>query len=432
MPLKIAIIGAGPAGCALARLLHVKNPSILTTIFESESALNFRSQGGTLDLHVPSGQACLRAAGLWDEFQKHARYDGEAMQIADKNYLCYISLAGSTKPGSAASTGRPEIDRPILREMLYRSLPEGCVRWRKKLTHVQRSDAGELSLHFTDGSAAHGYDLIVGADGAFSKTRSLVSDVQPFYSGIAGHAMAIPDAATRQPALYDAVKRGSLFSYSDGRGIFAQYMGDGSLSIGTWSALPADWQASSGCDVHDPQAVKAACRKQYADWSPTLLAFTQEADDASIYPRDLFMLPIGHSWTHVPGVTLIGDAAHVMTPFAGEGVNLAFSDCIDLSEAILSAAAQVSPDADTTSQATAGTPLDVNVAAFERAMFVRATQFQQLTFDMMTAMFFTPGAPRRGIEKYILRAAEGEMGVILTRLLTPIVYAWFFVFRLIW
>jgi len=178
--------------------------------------------------------------------------------------------------------------------------------------------------------------------------------------------------------------------------------------------------------------VKEACRTRYADWNPTLRAFTQEADDDSIYPRDLFMLPIGHSWKHVPGITLVGDASHVMTPFAGEGVNLAFSDVIDLSKAILSAAAEMPSDATTTSQATAGSPLDDKIRAFETAMFARATEFQQQTYDMMSAMFLIPGAPRQGIEKYILRATEGELGTTLSWLLTPLVYAYFFVFKLIW
>ncbi|KAK5151394.1 hypothetical protein LTS14_009237 [Recurvomyces mirabilis] len=420
--MKIAIIGAGPAGCMLARLLHQRNPSITTTIFESESSINFRSQGGTLDLHIKTGQLAMRQAGLWDEFQKHVRYDGEAMKIADKNLLCYIKV-GAGKPNSAASSGRPEIDRPVLREMLYRSLPEGAVKWKKKLGEVKREGA-DLTLCFADGTVERGFDLIVGADGAWSKVRNLISDAKPFYSGIAGHAMHINDAATRTPTLYEAVNRGSLFSFSDGKGIFAQYMGDGSLSIATWSVRDQDWQ--NAYDVHDTASTKAVYKEEYADWHPTLQRFLQEADD-EVAPRNLFMLPIGHSWRHVPGVTLIGDAAHLMTPFAGEGVNLAFADSLQLADAIVAAATSAIAVADQKGE------LDIQVTKFEQEMFKRSTETQRMTWEMLKAMFLTPGAPRLGIERYIIQATKGEMGWwVATFILTPVVYAWFFVFKLLY
>ncbi|KAK3722522.1 hypothetical protein LTR37_002514 [Vermiconidia calcicola] len=415
MILKIAIIGAGPSGCMLARLLQHSKQDISVTVFEGEASIDFRSQGGTLDLHVKTGQAALKAGALFDEFEKHCRYDGEAIKLCDKKLLCYIK-SGASKTGSR--TGRPEIDRPILRELLYNSLQSDTVKWSHKLVRVD----DDLTLHFANGNTESGFDLIVGADGAWSKVRPLVSDINPFYSGIAGHAFTMPDAAKTHPDLYELVNRGSLFSFSDLKMIGAQYMGDGSLSIGTWSLRPENWQKDCGYDVRDPTAIKAACREDYAGWNPQLVAFTQRAED-DIEPRDLYMLPIGHKWVHVRGVTLIGDAAHLMTPFAGEGVNLAFQDSLELSEAIVSAASASSPQ----------TALDSNVAAFESDMFERATETQQLTYDMMSAMLLTPGAPRNGIEKYVVRAIEGEVGYWATHiLLKPLVYAWYAIFKLLW
>ena len=318
------------------------------------------------------------------------------------------------------TTGRPEIDRPKLRQLLYESLQAGTVKWNSKLVHVDDN----LDLHFASGAVQNDFDLIVGADGGWSKVRPLLSDVKPFYSGIAGHAFSIPDAKTTQPELYDLVNRGSLFSSSDGKSIVAQHMGDGSLYIGTWSVRPENWQKECGYDVRNPAEVKEACRKDYADWDPRLVAFTQEADD-HVAPRDLYMLPIGHKWAHKRGVTLIGDAAHLMTPFAGEGVNLAFEDSLKLSQAIVSAAKQ---------QQQSIQALDKNAADFEQDMFKRATPTQQMTYDLMQGSFMVPGYPRNGIEMYILRLVEGQSGPTwLTSLLVkPLVYAWFFVFKLIW
>ncbi|WPH02427.1 Hypothetical protein R9X50_00529100 [Acrodontium crateriforme] len=421
MSLKIAIIGAGPAGCMLARLLihNSTNPSqqLNITIFEGEATPNFRSQGGTLDLHEKTGLLAVRQAGLWDDFRKLARYDGEAMKIADKNFLCYLNMSGASD--AKATGGRPEIDRPQLRELLYRSMPENIVRWGHKLVQVDE----DQTLHFANGYSEGGFDLIVGADGAWSRVRPVVSDEKPFYSGVAGHAFSIPNAAENHAELYRLVNRGSIFSFSDGKSIMAQQMSDGSISIGTWSVRPHDWRTTCGIDVHNGQAVKEMAKREFKDWDERLVRFTQVADDTSISPRDLYMLPIGHAWKHHRGITLIGDAAHLMTPFAGEGVNLALKDSLALSEAILSAF---------TSTAGPSKPkLDEAVAAFEAEMFVQSTKTQQLTFDMMNHMYFTPNAPRVNIATYVSRAIDDEFGVWMW-LVRPLVYSYFFLFKLIW
>ena len=74
---NIAIIGAGPAGCTLARLLQVSDARVKVTIFESDGSLDARSQGGTLDLHTDTGIEALKRANLYNEFLEHARFDGD-------------------------------------------------------------------------------------------------------------------------------------------------------------------------------------------------------------------------------------------------------------------------------------------------------------------------------------------------------------------
>ena len=95
MGFKIAIVGAGPAGCMLARLLTHRTSEIDVIVFEGEDNLDLRSQGGTLDLHVKTGQRALKEAGLYEKFLEYARFDGEAMALTDKNLLYYIKTNGN-------------------------------------------------------------------------------------------------------------------------------------------------------------------------------------------------------------------------------------------------------------------------------------------------------------------------------------------------
>jgi 2-polyprenyl-6-methoxyphenol hydroxylase-like FAD-dependent oxidoreductase len=466
MGLKIAIVGAGPAGCLLARLLKHRadnDTDIDITIFESEKSIDYRSQGGTLDLRAKTGQRALKEAGLYDEFLKHARFDGEALSIADKDFVRYLTVKGNQNANSVTS-GRPEIDRPVLRRILYESLPEGTVCWNHKLDHIEEPG----TLHFTNQPPRSGFDLIVGADGAWSKVRNHLSATKPYYSGISGHAFSIPNAAQSTPDLFAQTNRGSLFAWSDNKSIMAQCMGDGSLSIYTWSRRPDTWKKDCGYDVHDAKAVKEACLRDYADWDPRLVAYTQRAEE-DVVPRDLYMLPVGFEWEHVRGVTLVGDAAHLMvslipsssslrfailhfvspscpltslgcsndeksrrttntppskqTPFAGEGVNLAFEDSMELADAILTKKTQPpSPQ-----------ELDSSIRSFESDIFVRAKKTSRLTSDLKDLMFVDGKAPRKNIESYLLRLVGNDNGWVATMgVLAPLVYAYFFVFRLVW
>ncbi|KAL9116891.1 MAG: hypothetical protein Q9187_006579 [Circinaria calcarea] len=408
---KIAIIGAGPAGCTLARLLIHSDISV--TIFESESSLDFRTQGGTLDLHDNTGLAVLKKAGLYDEFLKYARFDGEALTIADKNFKKYISMKGTT---SETSRGRPEIDREQLRRILVQSLPDDMIRWNHRLRKVN----DDLSLQFDHG-LEKGFDLIVGADGAWSKVRPLVSKEQPYYSGIGGMWGFVSNVQERYPELYDLVNRGSVFAFSDSKSITAQQKGDGSLYVTAMSVRDGSWNQNRENNVHDAKAEKAAITKEFRDWAPQLLKLIPAVDEDTMVSRSLYMLPVGNRWENRPGVTLIGDAAHLMTPYAGEGVNLAMVDAMKLAFAIIEAEKAGGRDA-----------LTEKVEAFEKDMFQRAVKVQTTTKCMMEDMYFTKGAPRTSIESYLIHALADENNAFVLFFLRVLVYGYFWFFKLLY
>ncbi|KAI8715728.1 hypothetical protein NCS52_01081100 [Fusarium sp. LHS14.1] len=405
---KVAIIGAGPAGCMLARLLHLGG--IIVTVFEGEEHPNFRSQGGTLDLHTATGLAALKEAKLFDEFLKHARYDGQYLAIVDKN-LKYLLVKNADGPYNKIQE-RPEIDRSKLRKLLSHSLPEGVIKWGHRLKKVEGR-----TLVF-EHTTLDGFDVIVGADGAWSKVRKEIDpDLVPEYSGIGLQELEVTDVENRAPNLYKLVNRGGVFAGWEGKRMSIQQMGDGSLSVYCSHVIKeADWMKPGKCE-YDAGNIKevapALLNGLYKDWDPRLKQAIAMADGRCT-PRSLFMLPVGKKWTHKPGLTLIGDAAHLMTPYAGEGVNQALDDASLLAKAIIGAA-------DKDDEA-----LDTAIHDFEETMFARVGPVQKLTAELMQDWMMTPGAPQSVMAVSMSRHVRHQLPWVLQPLGVVAVHSYYF------
>ena len=109
--LSVAIVGAGPGGLTLARILQ--RNGINPIVFEREVTVNERSQGGTLDLHHESGLKAMKDAGLMGEFKAHARFDGDAARIQDKTGKVYLEHSSENIESEDDPRARPEIDRYV-------------------------------------------------------------------------------------------------------------------------------------------------------------------------------------------------------------------------------------------------------------------------------------------------------------------------------
>ncbi|MCX4905421.1 NAD(P)/FAD-dependent oxidoreductase [Streptomyces sp. NBC_00878] len=323
----ITIIGAGLGGLTLARVLHVNG--IEAAVFDLEAGRHARTQGGMLDIHTENGQVALRAAGLYDDFLALVHRGGEATRVLDKHATVHWDEGGEDEAGHGGDE-RPEVDRGQLRRLLLDSLPEGTIRWNRQATGARPLGDGRHEVTFTDGSRIT-TDLLIGADGAWSRTRTLVSDAWPAYTGISFVETTLDEADTRHPAEAALVGDGMLFALDDGKGFLAHRKTDGSLHIYTALRAAEDWLDT--IDFADADVAKAAVLAEFDGWADSLKALVAHADGALV-PRKVNALPVDHRWSRAPGVTLLGDAAHVMSPFAGEGANLAMLDGAQLGQAI--------------------------------------------------------------------------------------------------
>lgn len=279
--------------------------------------------------------------------------------------------------------GRPEIDRGRLRDLLHGSLPEGTVRWGAKVTGARPLGDGRHEVTLADGGS-FATDLLVGADGAWSRIRPLLSAAQPADTGVSFVEVDLFDADVRHPVSAEVVGGGMLFALGAGRGFLAHRESDGSLHV--YAALEAAEEWLDGIDVTDTEAAKAAVLTHSADCEKSLRALVADADGAPV-PRRIHALPTGHRWDRVPGVTLLGDAAHLMSPFAGEGANLALLDGAELGLAI------------------AAHPGDVEavLAAYEERMFPRS-EWSAAPSALSGAMLLRVDAPQGLVDQF---AAHG-------------------------
>ncbi|MFG3114202.1 FAD-dependent oxidoreductase [Streptomyces sp. NPDC048197] len=345
MTTDITIIGAGLGGLTLARVLHVHG--IPATVYEAEPSPTARSQGGMLDIHDYNGQLALEAAHLMDEFRGLILEGRQAMRVLDPDGTVLFDKADD------GTGGRPEVQRGELRQILLDSLPAGSVRWGHKVSGTRSLGEGRHEVRFADGSTVV-TGLLIGADGAWSRVRPLLSTATPEYTGKSVVETYLFNAETRHPACAKAVGGGSMIVPTPGREIFAHREKDDTLHVYVGLTEPQDWFAA--IDFTDAAVATARIAQEFNGWAPELTALITDADIAPVL-RPLYALPTGHRWGRVPGVTLLGDAAHLSAP-NGEGANLAMLDGAELGKAIVA-----HPD-----------DIETALAEYEQAMFPRSAE----------------------------------------------------------
>ncbi|CAJ0548583.1 Ff.00g021960.m01.CDS01 [Fusarium sp. VM40] len=408
----IAIIGGGPCGLTLARLLETAGINYVVFERDASPTSTLRSQGGTLDIHNKTGQEALRRAGLHGQFKSLARCDATTMTLMD------------SQGGSRASFGddngeeRPEIDRQQLRQILLDSIPAERIRWGKTINSVDRKEdehrggAYAWTLNFRDGSTESGFRLIVGADGAWSKIRPLITDAKPVYSGKAFLEGRISPSNPQYQSAQQMAGKGTAMIMSAKSTLAVQQMSDASYRV-YMGVLAPEGLTQPGGDA-DPKDMDKARKTMlgpggfYADWANDFRDLI-EASEEPWRPWPLYRLDndvfspetrfnggkeeqsVHCGWKRTPGIVLLGDAAHLATP-NGEGVNQAMYDSLVLFDQIISEAG--APQGGSYDWEADAAALERAIVAYETEMRPRAYEHIQSSIDMETIMYADDGAQK--------------------------------------
>lgn len=323
---EIAIIGGGPGGLTLARLLQ--QDACRVKVYERDQSRDTRIQGANLDLHEASGLAALKKAGLLDAFYANYLPGAGKLRVMDHKGIIYMD---DHKEGPL-SEHRPEIDRGPLRRILLDSLKPGTVVWDRHFVSMEKENEG-WQIRFRNGKNVYA-DLVIAADGANSRVRTYLTDIKPVYSGITIVEGTICEAGVYVPNISSLLKGGKIFALGNGQSIILSTKGDGSITFYTGEKVAENWVQESGIDFGNPEAVKRWFDTEFAGWS-VIYQELFATGSMHIVPRPQYYYEAGQEWVSQSNLTLLGDVAHRMPPYAGEGVNMAMLDALELSKALL-------------------------------------------------------------------------------------------------
>ncbi|RFZ81830.1 FAD-dependent monooxygenase [Mucilaginibacter terrenus] len=363
---QVAIIGGGPGGLTLARLLQQKGVNV--KVYERDADQYYRQQGATLDLHYDSGLKALRAAGLMGEFKNAYRPGAERVTITDNNAkVRYTERDAEPVSNLDDVYARPEIDRGPLRDMLIASLQADTVVWNSKFLELKESGIG-WTLVFDNGTIAYA-DLVIAADGANSRVRKYVTDIARVYSGLTIVEGNVYNAATNAPRLWELTNGGKVFAHWNSKTIVLSAKGEGSLSFYTITKEPESWIKSPGINFNQKDEVFGWFKQRFNNWSNDWHEIFA-GDESYFVHRPQYYCPANQSWQPLANLTLLGDAAH-QTPPSGDGVNQAMLDAVDLYESLCTEGHATVPEA---------------IAFYESKMLARASVVTKEAMQLVNAM----------------------------------------------
>ncbi|UFH56840.1 NAD(P)/FAD-dependent oxidoreductase [Spirosoma sp. KNUC1025] len=359
---KVAIIGAGPVGLTMARLLQQNGIDV--TVYERDKDAQTRISGGPLDLHKGSGQDVMKKAGLLERYYEMALPMGRTVADEQGNVLF------SKKPTPDDQFDNPEINRNDLRRLLLDSLTSGTVVWDRKFTGLDVQN-GKWLLQFDNGEDATA-DLVIGANGGISKARKYVTDAEIEYTGTLIIQGEVQQPETTCPEFYQLCDDTILMTAGNGNLLVANPRNGNLLSYGVTFRKPDEWDQENGLNVQNTDSIIMFLLDRFPDWDERYKQLFRATSAFVIWPTR--KIPVDKPWktTRPLPITLIGDAAHIMPPFAGQGVNIGLVDALILSDNLTNGAFET---------------IDAAIDDYEQKMIVYAAEAQLETSRNEIAMF---------------------------------------------
>lgn len=319
---EIAIIGAGPAGLTLAKLLQQEGADV--KVYERDQDSQTRIWGGTLDLHKGSGQDAMKKAGLLESYYAKAIPMGRT--IADeKGKVLFIK---NQTPESYHDN--PEINRNNLRQLLLDSLISNTVIWDRKFTNLEKTDEKWI-LHFENNIIATA-DFVIGANGGMSKARKYITDAEVEYTGTFIIQGEVFQPEIQCPDFFQLCDNNILMAANHGINVIANPNNNGALTYNVTFRKPEEWIHENKLDFKHTESMATFLSDMLADWGECFhQLFRSTSFFVGLPTRKISVEDPWENNRPLP-VTLIGDAAHVMPPFAGQGANTALLDALILSE----------------------------------------------------------------------------------------------------
>lgn len=352
---KIAIIGGGPVGLTTARILQINGANV--SVYERDLNAQARTSGGTLDIHLHSGQKAIEKADLMKEFYHYARPTGEKM--ADM----FGNITSDEMPDETNAYSRPEIDRNDLRKIMLENLKENTVVWDSQLTDIEKQGE-QYHLEFKNGTKITA-DFVIVANGGRSNARKFVTDKEPQLSGTYIIQGEITNPEKDYPEFKPKYGNGNVMAMGEQKMFYTHTLRDGSVHFGVSFKADENWISNHGIDFDDNTSVIDFLNKTFENWGQDYKNFFAASTDFSGLPLRLFSLE--EPWKKHSNITLIGDAGHLMPPFAGEGVNMGLMDAYQLTENLTNGEFETLQDA---------------IDDYEQKMFDYALEAQRTTYQM--------------------------------------------------